>query len=55
VLLTRRVEEVPLCGIHTVRADDTALSMIRDAACSFMLQHLDWAQTEPLPGEYFWE
>jgi hypothetical protein len=45
----------PLCGIHTIRADGAALSMIREAGCYFVVQLLDWSQIEPLPGEYFWE
>jgi hypothetical protein len=49
------VDDGPICGIHTIRADDTALSLIHDAGCSFVVQHFDWSQIEPLPGEYFWE
>lgn len=45
----------PVCGVHTIRADDTALSLVHEAGCSFMVQLFDWSQIEPLPGEYFWE
>jgi hypothetical protein len=45
----------PICGVHTIRADDAALSLIHDAGCSFVVQHFDWSQIEPLPEEYFWE
>jgi len=55
MLLGMRVENGPACGVHTIRADDTALSMTRDAGCSFVVQLFDWSQIEPLPGEYFWE
>jgi hypothetical protein len=48
-------DQGPLCGVHTIRADDRSLSLIRDAGCSFVVQLFDWSQIEPLPGEYFWE
>jgi hypothetical protein len=48
-------EQGPLCGVHTIRADDRSLSLIRDSGCSFVVQLFDWSQIEPLPGEYFWE
>jgi hypothetical protein len=44
-----------MCGIHTIRADDTALSLIHEAGCFCVVQLFDWSQIEPLPGEYFWE
>jgi hypothetical protein len=44
-----------ICGIHTIRADGAALSMVHKAGCSFVVQLFDWSQIEPLPGEYFWE
>jgi GH35 family endo-1,4-beta-xylanase len=55
MLLGTGVNHGPVCGIHTIRADDAALSLIHDAGCSFVVQHFDWSQIEPLPGEYFWE
>jgi hypothetical protein len=48
-------EDGPVCGVHTIRADDTALSLIRETGCPFVVQLFDWSQIEPLPGEYFWE
>ncbi|HIQ05311.1 MAG TPA: hypothetical protein EYH31_06395 [Anaerolineae bacterium] len=45
----------PICAVHTIRADDIALRMIRDTGCHWVVQLLDWAEIEPLPGEYFWE
>jgi len=39
----------------TIRADDTALSMIREAGRSFVVQLLDWSQIELIPGVYFCE
>jgi hypothetical protein len=44
-----------VCGVHTIRADDTALSLLHETGCSFVVQLFDWSQIEPLPGEYFWE
>jgi len=55
VSLVRRDQQAPLCGVHTVRADDRSLSLISDSGCSFVVQLFDWSQIEPLPGEYFWE
>jgi hypothetical protein len=55
VSLVRGDQQGPLCGVHTTRADDRSLSLIREAGCSFVVQLFDWSQIEPLPGEYFWE
>jgi hypothetical protein len=55
MFLGMEVDDGPVCGMHTIRADDTALSLIREASCSFVVQLFDWSQIEPLPGEYFWE
>lgn len=44
-----------MCGIHTVRAGDKALSMIQEAGCSWVVQLFAWSEIEPLAGEYFWE
>ena len=55
VLLGRRIGGGPMCGIHTVRADDTALSMVHGASCGWVVQLFNWSEIEPLPGEYFWE
>jgi hypothetical protein len=54
-LLGRRIGSGPMCGIHTVRADDTALSMVHRASCDWVVQLFNWSEIEPLPGEYFWE
>ena len=43
------------CGIHTVRADDAALSLVHRSGCTWVLQLFSWSELEPLPGEYFWE
>ncbi len=53
--LSTGTDDGSICGIHTIRAADTALSLISDAGCSFVVQHFDWSQIEPLSGEYFWE
>ena len=55
VVLSRGASGGPMCAIHTVRADDTALGLIRAADCSWVVQLLDWSEIEPLPGQYFWE
>jgi hypothetical protein len=55
MLLGMGAKDGPVCGVHTIRADDTALSLIHEAGCSFVVQLFDWSQIEPLPGEYFWE
>jgi hypothetical protein len=55
MLLGMGAKHVPVCGVHTIRADDAALSLIHEAGCSFVVQLFDWSQIEPLPGEYFWE
>jgi hypothetical protein len=55
MLLGMGPQDGPVCGIHTIRADDRALSLIHEAGCSFVVQLFDWSQIEPLPGEYFWE
>jgi hypothetical protein len=55
ILLGMGLKGGPACGVHTIRADDTALSLIHEAGCSFVVQLFDWSQIEPLPGEYFWE
>ncbi len=55
VLLSRWASRAPMCGIHTIRADDTGLSLIYEAGCSWVVQLFDWSEIEPLPGEYFWE
>jgi hypothetical protein len=55
MLLGMGPQEGPVCGVHTIRADDAALSLIHQAGCSFVVQLFDWSQIEPLPGEYFWE
>jgi len=55
MLLGVGVRDGPVCGIHTIRTDDTALSLIRATSCSFVVQLFDWSQFEPLRGEYFWE
>ena len=44
VLLGGGVKDEPPCGIHTIRADDRDLSMIRDAGCTFVVQLFDWTQ-----------
>lgn len=43
------------CGIHTVRADDAALSVAHQSGCTWVLQVFSWSELEPLPGEYYWE
>ncbi len=55
VLLSRGARGEPICGIHTIRADDKALSLIHEAGCSWVVQLFNWSEIEPLPGEYFWE
>lgn len=55
VLLGTRIGSGPMCGMHTVRADDMALSMIDEAGCGWVVQLFSWSEIEPLPGEYFWE
>jgi len=55
VVLSRGASGGPMCGIHTIRADDRALALIREAGCSWVVQVFDWSEIEPLPGEYFWE
>ena len=51
MLLGMGVIDGPVCGVHTIRADDTALSMIREAGCSFVVQLLDWSQACHSPLE----
>jgi hypothetical protein len=55
MLLGMGLKGGPLCGVHTIRADDRALSLVHEAGCSFVVQLFDWSQIEPMPGEYFWE
>lgn len=55
VLLNTEAKSGPMCAVHTIRADDTALSLIRETGCWWVVQLFDWSQIEPLPGEYFWE
>ncbi|HUW96460.1 MAG TPA: hypothetical protein VMW58_11795 [Anaerolineae bacterium] len=38
----------PVCGVHTIRADDAALSLIREAGCSFVLRLFHCSRIEPL-------
>ena len=45
----------PTPGIHTIRADDTALRLARDAGFTWVVQLLEWREVEPTPGEHFWE
>jgi len=37
-----------VCGVHTMRADDAALSLIREAGCSFVLRLFHCSRIEPL-------
>lgn len=55
VLLRRGYSWGPMCGVHTIRADDRALALIQQAGCSWVVQLFTWSEIEPLPGEYFWE
>jgi hypothetical protein len=45
----------PVAGIHTIRADDNALRLARDAGFTWIVQLLEWREIEPTPGEYLWE
>jgi hypothetical protein len=45
----------PVCGVHTIWADDKALALIHETGCSWVVQLFNWSEIEPLPGEYFWE
>jgi hypothetical protein len=54
-LLAPSINAGPVCGIHTIQADDRALSLICETGCSWVVQLFNWSEIEPLPGEYFWE
>jgi len=38
----------PVCGVHTIRADDTALSLILATGYSFVVRLSHWSRIEPL-------
>lgn len=42
-------------AIHTIRADDTALRLVREAGFSWVVQLLEWREVEPAPGRKVWE
>lgn len=42
-------------GIHTIRADDTALRLARDAGFSWIVQLLEWREVAPAPDRRLWE
>ncbi len=42
-------------AIHTVRADDTALRLVRDAGFSWVVQLLEWREVAPVPERRVWE
>lgn len=54
-LLLRRAAPYPARGVHTIRADDTALSLAHQAGFTWVVQLLEWREIEPQPEEYFWE
>jgi len=45
----------PSAGVHTIRADDTALRLAREAGFTWVVQLLEWREIEPTPDEFFWE
>jgi hypothetical protein len=49
MLLDTRAKDGPICGVHTIRADEAVLSLVREASCSFAVQVFDWSHIEPLP------
>jgi len=42
-------------GLRTLRPDDRILSMAAGARVAWITEVLSWAETEPAPGEYYWE
>jgi len=42
-------------AMHTLRADDRSLALVRDAGFDWVIQVFSWLEIEPVPGEYFWE
>jgi len=55
MLVGRGVKDGSVCGIHTMRTDDTALSLILATGYSFVVRLFHWSRIEPLRGENFWE
>ncbi|MFN2242844.1 MAG: hypothetical protein ACK2U2_11190 [Anaerolineae bacterium] len=47
--------DMPLAGIHTIRADDDLMQLAAQGGYSWLLQLLEWREIEPVPGDYFWE
>jgi hypothetical protein len=41
MLLAMGLKDGPVRGVHTIRADDRALSLVREAGCSFVVQLFD--------------
>lgn len=42
-------------AIHTVRADDMALRLVREAGFSWVVQLLEWREVVPVPERRVWE
>lgn len=42
-------------GMHTLRAGDTSLAMIKAAGFDWVAQVFSWREIEPVKGQYYWE